>query len=57
MNQIHVEQRVTEGLRALAAGSMVIVADDDDREAEGDFIIAAEFVKSEDINLMASRGR
>lgn len=48
---------VEQALRAMRAGGMVIVADDDDREAEGDFIIAASLVRDADVNLMASRGR
>jgi len=36
---------------------MVIVVDDEDRENEGDLVIAASFVKSQDINFMAKFGR
>ena len=36
---------------------MVIVVDDEDRENEGDLIMAASFVKPEDINFMAKFGR
>ncbi len=39
------------------AGKLVIVADDEDREAEGDFITAAELVTPEKINFMATHGR
>lgn len=39
------------------AGKLVIVADDEDREAEGDFITTAELVTPEKINFMATRGR
>ena len=38
-------------------GRIVIVADDEDRENEGDFVMAAEKVSSEAINLMAKHGR
>lgn len=38
-------------------GRIVIVADDEDRENEGDFIMAAEKVTPEAINLMAKYGR
>ena len=38
-------------------GKMVILTDDEDRENEGDFIMAAEKVRSEDINFMAKHGR
>ena len=36
---------------------MVILMDDEDRENEGDLIIAAARVRSEDINFMARYGR
>lgn len=39
------------------AGKIVIVVDDEDRENEGDFIIAAEKVTPEIINFMMSHGR
>jgi len=38
-------------------GKMVIVVDDEDRENEGDLIMAAQWVRPEDINFMASYGR
>ena len=38
-------------------GQMLIVVDDEDRENEGDFIIAAEKAKPEDINFMMKEGR
>jgi len=41
----------------LKAGKMVIVVDDEDRENEGDLIMAASFVKPQDINFMARFGR
>ena len=42
---------------AIAAGEMVVVMDDEDRENEGDLIIAATAVRPEDINFMARFGR
>lgn len=48
---------IPEVLEALAAGRMVIVADDEDRENEGDLIIAAEHATPEAINFMATHGR
>src|SRR5579864_1052340 len=44
---------VEEGLAELAAGRMVIVVDDEERENEGDFIIAAEKVTPEAVNFIA----
>jgi 3,4-dihydroxy 2-butanone 4-phosphate synthase/GTP cyclohydrolase II len=38
-------------------GKMVIIVDDEDRENEGDLVIAAEAVRAEHINFMASHGR
>ena len=38
-------------------GKMVIIVDDEDRENEGDLIIAADKVKPEDINFMTHNGR
>ncbi|MEM8982829.1 MAG: 3,4-dihydroxy-2-butanone-4-phosphate synthase, partial [Pseudomonadota bacterium] len=41
----------------IAAGKMVIMVDDEDRENEGDLIMAASKVRAEDINYMARYGR
>jgi len=41
----------------LAAGRMVILVDDEERENEGDLVLAAEFVTPEAINFMARYGR
>jgi 3,4-dihydroxy 2-butanone 4-phosphate synthase / GTP cyclohydrolase II len=41
----------------IRAGKMVILVDDEHRENEGDFVIAAEFVTAEHINFMAKFGR
>ncbi|MCG6864541.1 MAG: 3,4-dihydroxy-2-butanone-4-phosphate synthase [Thiogranum sp.] len=38
-------------------GRMVIIMDDEDRENEGDLIMAASLVRPEDINFMATHGR
>jgi 3,4-dihydroxy 2-butanone 4-phosphate synthase/GTP cyclohydrolase II len=38
-------------------GKMVILVDDENRENEGDFVIAAEFITAEHINFMAKYGR
>ncbi|MBU4252839.1 MAG: bifunctional 3,4-dihydroxy-2-butanone-4-phosphate synthase/GTP cyclohydrolase II [Candidatus Omnitrophica bacterium] len=48
---------ITEILEDLKAGLMVIVVDDEDRENEGDLVMAASSVKSADINFMAKFGR
>jgi 3,4-dihydroxy 2-butanone 4-phosphate synthase/GTP cyclohydrolase II len=41
----------------LAAGRMVILIDDEDRENEGDLILAADHVSADGINFMAKHGR
>jgi len=38
-------------------GKMVVIMDDEDRENEGDLIMAASMVRPEDINFMATHGR
>ncbi|HVV11876.1 bifunctional 3,4-dihydroxy-2-butanone-4-phosphate synthase/GTP cyclohydrolase II [Amycolatopsis sp.] len=44
--------RVTAALRALRRGEMVLVVDDEDRENEGDLIMAAEFATAEAMGFM-----
>ncbi len=48
---------IEEALDEIRRGRMVIVVDDEDRENEGDFIMAARFVTPEDINYMAREAR
>jgi len=48
---------IPEILEDLKKGKMVIVVDDEDRENEGDLIMAASFAKPADINFMAKFGR
>jgi 3,4-dihydroxy 2-butanone 4-phosphate synthase / GTP cyclohydrolase II len=48
---------VEEALEDIAAGKMVVVVDDEDRENEGDLVMAAEFVGADDINFMATHAR
>jgi 3,4-dihydroxy 2-butanone 4-phosphate synthase/GTP cyclohydrolase II len=43
---------IEEALEDLQAGQMIILVDDEDRENEGDFVIAAEFVTAEVITTM-----
>ena len=49
--------RIEDAIAAIRAGEMVIVADDEDRENEGDLTMAAEKVTPEAINFMAKHGR
>ena len=46
-----------EIIRELRQGRMVVLLDDEDRENEGDLVMAAEFVTAADINFMAKHGR
>jgi 3,4-dihydroxy 2-butanone 4-phosphate synthase/GTP cyclohydrolase II len=48
---------VEEALEDIREGRMVIVADDEDRENEGDLVCAAELVTPETINFMVKHGR
>ncbi|MGD2071727.1 MAG: bifunctional 3,4-dihydroxy-2-butanone-4-phosphate synthase/GTP cyclohydrolase II [Gemmatimonadota bacterium] len=48
---------VEEALDEIREGKMVIVADDEDRENEGDLVCAAEMVTAEAINFMAKHAR
>jgi 3,4-dihydroxy 2-butanone 4-phosphate synthase/GTP cyclohydrolase II len=48
---------VVEAIDQIAAGRMVIVVDDEDRENEGDLTMAADMVTPEAINFMARHGR
>ena len=48
---------ITEIVDEIKAGRMVILVDDEDRENEGDLVLAADFVTPEAINFMARYGR
>lgn len=48
---------IEEIIDDIRQGKMVILMDDEDRENEGDLIIAAERVRTEDINFMATNAR
>jgi len=49
--------RIEEAIEDIRNGKMVIVVDDEDRENEGDFIIAASHTTPEIINFMSKEGR
>jgi 3,4-dihydroxy 2-butanone 4-phosphate synthase/GTP cyclohydrolase II len=51
------EERVRRAIDAIRAGRMVILTDDEDRENEGDLVLAAEKVTPEAINFMAKYAR
>ena len=48
---------VEEALADLKNGKIILVTDDADRENEGDFICAAEFATTENVNFMATHGK
>ena len=48
---------IEEALEELQAGHVIIVTDDPDRENEGDFICAAQYCTTENMNFMASHGK
>lgn len=48
---------IEEIIDDIRAGRMVIIMDDEDRENEGDLLMAASMVRPEDINFMATHGR
>jgi 3,4-dihydroxy 2-butanone 4-phosphate synthase/GTP cyclohydrolase II len=50
-------ERVNGAIADVAAGKMIILVDDEDRENEGDLCMAAQFVTPEAINFMATHGR
>ncbi len=48
---------IPEILEEIRAGRMVVIVDDEDRENEGDLIMAAELVRPQDINFMVTHAR
>ena len=48
---------ILEIIADLRAGKMIILVDEEDRENEGDLVLAADHVSAEAINFMAKHGR
>lgn len=48
---------IEEGIQDIKDGKILIVVDDEDRENEGDFIVAGEMITPEIVNFMAAHGR
>ncbi len=48
---------IPEAIEDIRTGKLVIVVDDEDRENEGDFIVASELITPDIINFMATNGR
>ena len=50
-------ESVERAIERVRTGGMVIMVDDEDRENEGDFVMAAEDATDKQINFMAVHGR
>ncbi len=50
-------ENIKKAVERIKAGQMVIMVDDEDRENEGDLVVAAQFANAENINFMAKNGR
>lgn len=48
---------LSQALKQLQQGGMIILVDDEDRENEGDLVVAAQFATPEAVNFMATHGR
>jgi len=48
---------IPEAIEAIKAGKIIIVVDDEDRENEGDFLVAARFASPDVVNFMVRHGR
>ncbi len=48
---------IEEAIKDIKAGKLIVVVDDEDRENEGDFIVAAELITPTTLNFMATYGR
>ena len=48
---------ILEIMEEMRQGRMVVLLDDEDRENEGDLVMAAQFVTPADINFMSKNGR
>ena len=55
--QSHPFDSIESALDDIRQGKIIIVVDDEDRENEGDFLMAAEKITPEAVNLMATHGR
>ncbi len=56
-NEEYILNSIEEAVDDIKNGKIIIVVDDEDRENEGDFIMAAEKVTPEAVNFMAKHGR
>ncbi len=51
------KELIEKAIRDLQNGKIILVMDDEGRENEGDFICAAEFATTENVNFMATEGK
>ena len=49
--------KISAAVKAYKKGEIIVVVDDEDRENEGDLIMAAEHCTAESINFMSKEGR
>lgn len=52
-----VEQKIEQAIATLKAGKLIIIADDANREAEGDLVGLGQFVTPENVNFMTQHAR
>ncbi len=57
MDQNFALSTIEEAIEDFRQGKIIIVVDDEDRENEGDFVVAAEMITPEQVNFMLSEGR
>jgi len=57
MIEKHKKTSVEQAIKAVSAGKLIIIVDDEDRENEGDLMVAAEKTTPEIINFMSKHGR
>lgn len=56
-NSVNGISPISEIIKEMSQGKMIVLIDDEGRENEGDLVLAADFVSSEHINFMARYGR
>ena len=55
--QIPIKHNIKTALQHISTGGIIILTDQPDRENEGDFLMAAEFITSDAVNFMITHGR
>lgn len=56
-DKLRIIENVENAVAQIKEGGLIIMVDDEDRENEGDLVIAAQFATAENINFMAKYGR